>query len=118
MLATNAPKPGGASAYDVCIVGTGPAGITIARNLPKTLRIALIEAGGFDYDPEQQKNYEGEAIGVRSGYLSTTRARMFGGSSHCWGGACVPLDAYDLLQKDWIGASVGWPLSREELIPY
>jgi choline dehydrogenase-like flavoprotein len=33
--------------FDVCVIGTGPAGITLARRLAtQGLRIALMEAGG------------------------------------------------------------------------
>lgn len=104
--------------YDVCIVGSGPAGITVARNLPKSLKVALVEAGGFDYEADAQKSYEGETSGLPPDYLSTTRSRMFGGSSFCWGGVCRPLDAYDLERKDWLDASVAWPFARDELLPY
>src|SRR5689334_23906986 len=84
MIVNTPAELAGTAAFDVCIVGTGPADMTIARALPSSLRIALIEAGGFEYDAEEQKNYEGEASGLRPGYLSTSRARMLGGSSNCW----------------------------------
>ena len=36
--------------YDVCVVGTGPAGITLARKLSAAGQIVLLlEAGGLDY---------------------------------------------------------------------
>jgi choline dehydrogenase-like flavoprotein len=104
--------------FDVCIVGSGPAGITVARSLPKSLSIALVEAGGFDYEADSQKSYEGDTVGLPPDYLSTTRSRLFGGSSFCWGGVCRPLDAYDMEHKDWLDASVAWPFGREELVPY
>jgi len=118
MIFNNPADLAGRLAFDVCIVGTGPAGMTIARSLPASLRIALIEAGGFDYIPEDQRNYEGETSGLRPGYLSSSRARMFGGSSNCWGGWCHPLDEYDLQRKDWLPASAAWPFPRESLVPY
>jgi choline dehydrogenase-like flavoprotein len=118
MIVNDPAELAGTRAFDVCIVGTGPAGMTIARSLPRSLRIALIEAGGFEYAAEDQKNYEGEASDLRPGYLSTSRARMFGGSSNCWGGWCHPLDDYDLQRKDWLDASVTWPIDRQALIPY
>ena len=104
--------------FDVCIVGSGPAGITVARNLPQSLSVALVEAGGFDYDAEQQKHYGGETSGLPPDYLTATRSRLFGGSSFCWGGVCRPLDAYDMERKDWLEASVAWPFGRDELVPH
>jgi choline dehydrogenase-like flavoprotein len=114
--ATTAGRPD--QPFDVCIVGSGPAGITVARSLPKSLSIALVEAGGFDYEADSQKSYEGDTVGLPPDYLSTTRSRLFGGSSFCWGGVCRPLDAYDLERKDWLPASIAWPFGREELLPY
>ena len=37
---------------DICIIGAGAAGITIARALPQQdLRICLLESGGLERDP-------------------------------------------------------------------
>ena len=47
--------------YDLCIVGAGPAGITLALELEATgLRICLLEAGGAVYEAESQRLREGE----------------------------------------------------------
>jgi choline dehydrogenase-like flavoprotein len=41
---------------DLCIVGAGAAGITIARELANTpLKILLLEGGGFEFDPRMQE---------------------------------------------------------------
>jgi hypothetical protein len=58
---------GGASAItacDVCIVGTGPAGSTIARELSGTsLRVLLLESGGFARNPKVDLLDEVENVG-------------------------------------------------------
>ena len=47
--------------YDVCIVGAGAAGITIANKLSESgLNIILCEAGSEEYTEASQKNYDGE----------------------------------------------------------
>ena len=39
--------------YDVCVVGTGPAGITLARKLSEAGQtVLLLEAGGLDYSEQ------------------------------------------------------------------
>ena len=45
------------------------------------------------------------------------RAWYLGGATNHWSGNCRPLDAADFEPRDWIRHS-GWPISREELLPY
>jgi choline dehydrogenase-like flavoprotein len=45
---------------DVCVVGAGAAGITLARELAGgPLRVALLESGGMEDDAESQRLYRG-----------------------------------------------------------
>ncbi|MDZ7771685.1 MAG: hypothetical protein U5K31_02940 [Balneolaceae bacterium] len=107
--------------YDVCIVGAGAAGITLAREFAGgNLRIALVESGSFTQEQQVQQLYEGEAQGEIPGadsYLNTSRLRYFGGTTNHWGGWCRPLDAIDFEEKAWMPYS-GWPISRDDLNPY
>ena len=71
----------------VTVIGSGPAGVTIARTLAKMgVPVALFEAGGEDITAESQEIYEGETIGDPYFTLDTTRLRYFGGSSNHWAG--------------------------------
>ena len=46
---------------DLCILGAGAAGITLALELLRSdMRIVLLEAGGTAEEPEAQALYEGE----------------------------------------------------------
>ena len=46
--------------YDICIAGTGPAGISVARKLLGTdLKIVILESGGLEPEPEYQELNEG-----------------------------------------------------------
>ena len=103
---------------DICIVGAGAAGITIARSLIKeNIRICLLESGGFELDQETQSLYKGKITGVPYYPLDTARLRYFGGTTGHWGGACWPLEEIEFQQRDWIPYS-GWPFSRKDLNPY
>jgi choline dehydrogenase-like flavoprotein len=87
--------------FDLCIIGAGAAGITIARRFNgASKKVGLIESGGFEYSAEVSKLSEGETSGVRDNYLTQTRMRMFGGTTNHWAGTCLPLDVSDFEKKE------------------
>lgn len=100
----------------VVIVGAGPAGITLARELAHVAEVTLIESGGFSNDDAHQQLLTGECSGL-SYPLSETRVRQFGGSSALWAGYCAQFDAHDFELRPWVENS-GWPFSVDELIPF
>lgn len=111
-----------AFAADVCIVGAGAAGITLALELERAGHtVVLLESGGFEFDERVQDLYAGRAGGTflreEGLYLSRSRVRRFGGSTNHWNGWCRPLDAEDFEPREWIEDS-GWPISRADLDPY
>jgi len=102
---------------DLVILGGGPAGITLARELTQqNCQVCLVEAGGLQFDAKSQRLYEGESAGIDYP-LANSRLRFLGGSSNHWGGYCRPLSAIDFEQRDWVPYS-GWPFGLEELLPY
>jgi choline dehydrogenase-like flavoprotein len=103
---------------DVCIVGAGPAGITLARCLTgRGLSVGLFEGGGLEPSAESQALYEGKTAGQSYYPLDGARLRYFGGSSNHWGGWTRPLDAYDFEAKTHHPLS-GWPIGKDALDPY
>ena len=104
---------------DLCIIGAGPAGISLALEWVGTpVRVLLLEGGGFDYDPRLQDLYRGEVIGRPYDFpLEAVRLHYFGGTSGHWAGFCSPYDAIDFERRDWVPYS-GWPISRTDLDPY
>src|SRR5262245_6018531 len=94
---------------DVCIVGAGAAGITIARELARSaLRVCVLESGGLGPDAATQALYEGENVGLPYYDLDRLRLRLFGGTTNHWTGACRPLDEHDFGARAWVPHS-GWP---------
>lgn len=109
---------------DVCVVGAGPAGITLARRLAERgVEVVVVESGGMDPDPRTTRLNEGRSLGepvhFASGVpgLEHLRVRALGGTSRHWGGWCLPLEPGDLEQRDWVPSS-GWPFGWDELAPH
>ncbi len=103
---------------DVCIVGAGAAGITLAREfLGQGFRVCLLEAGGLTRDSAEPSLYRGENVGTLYYPLSACRLRYFGGTTNHWGGACWPLERIDFEQRPGVPHS-GWPIARDDLDPY
>ncbi|MBC7250181.1 MAG: GMC family oxidoreductase [Anaerolineae bacterium] len=112
---------------DVCIIGAGIAGITMAREfIAQPFRVCLLESGGFEPDKVTQSLYWGEDVGHPYYPLDTHGARCFGGTAHRWHAALGnfrlgvrlrPLDEIDFEKRDWVPYS-GWPFRKTHLDPY
>ena len=112
---------------EICIVGAGPAGITIACELAGCgLPVSVLESGGFEYDENTQSLCECETIGDRFVKLRNRRHRQFGGAANAWnipirddqvGLKCLPLDEIDFRQRSWMPHS-GWPFAKAHLEPF
>jgi len=88
---------------DVCIVGAGAAGISLARELSRLgHRVCLLESGGLDFDNQTQALFEGKNIGFDYYELAHSRLRFFGGTTNIWGGRCALLDNIDFEARDWV----------------
>jgi choline dehydrogenase-like flavoprotein len=104
-------------AVDLCVVGGGPAGVTIAKELLGSgLRVCLADGGGFEEEPETQALYQGESVG-HPVTMDEGRYRVFGGSVIRWGGRNAMLDPIDFQTRDWVKHS-GWPIDLSDLYPY
>jgi len=100
---------------DVCLVGSGPAGWTIAEELRGSgLRVLLVESGGLEPTPDSSESLAIEGVGIP---LINGRDRALGGTSITWSGRLTALDAVDYEARSWIPKS-GWPFGSEELAPY
>lgn len=128
----------------VCIVGTGQAGITLAWYLLKQgIQVVLLE-GSRTYagnDPNKSISnsylynenltlYNGESLGLfaqnESKFLTIPsvqnppsmgvqeRERIYGGTSTHWGGQARPLDPITFEKRPGFP---GWPITREDLDP-
>lgn len=103
--------------YDTCIVGTGPAGITLALKLATSgEKVLLLEAGGLSYSNRSQELYDCESVG-HDAWPRYTRLRYFGGTSNHWSGRCRPFETSDFHHRS-INGLPGWPIRYGEIEPY
>jgi choline dehydrogenase-like flavoprotein len=104
---------------DICIVGAGPAGITLALELLGTgARICILEGGGRDPGQVRSGLVGGESVGYPYFNLKSVNRRALGGTSHAWQmwHAC-PLDRIDFEERPGVPGS-GWPFQRSALVPF
>jgi choline dehydrogenase-like flavoprotein len=113
----------------VCVVGSGPAGIALTRTLAQAgIQVALIESGGLEFDQQAQALNAGEGGPIRT-YTRREldeRRRQFGGLANIWdvrtgdaGGLArfVLPDRLDFEARAGVPRS-GWPFGRTHLDPY
>ena len=127
MIKDAATIPAGASLRsDVCIVGAGPIGLTLATSLASaTCHVIVLESGGLE--PASANGLtQGVSVGDLWQPLAETRTRRLGGTSHQWtdmvrpempgGLRSYPLTPLDFEARSWVPDS-GWPIPQHELDP-
>src|ERR1700748_2397209 len=101
---------------DLCIIGAGAAGISIALQMIETpVSVLVLEAGGLTAEDQTQNLYAGS---VQDEKLHSPpdryRQRRFGGTTTIWGGRCMPFDEIDFQDRPYVPHS-GWPFARAQL---
>jgi choline dehydrogenase-like flavoprotein len=103
---------------DVCIIGAGPAGITMAREfIGSSHEVCLLESGGFEFDGDTQALCRGTNTGFPYYDHDVAQLRQFGGATNVWSGVCRPLDEIDFRAREGIPHS-GWPFDKTHLDPF
>jgi choline dehydrogenase-like flavoprotein len=112
---------------EVCIVGAGPAGLTLAAELLRSpYRVLIVESGGPRPDRQTDRLVRLEFESPDFDSPNETRRRRFGGMATAWhtplshrqlGAQYLPLDPIDFERRDWVPFS-GWPFGRAALQPF
>ena len=99
---------------DICIIGSGIAGSTLAKKLAENnIDFIVIEAGSFSQDNNKKVNIVSDNLGRKFG-LSSTRSISVGGTSNLWHGVLAPMDSIDFKKRSYIPQS-GWPIDLKDL---
>ena len=100
--------------YDVCIVGSGPAGSFAAYELAKSgINVAVIEAGDNNLDVKTSNVVDEESSDI-SGKINLGFSQQVGGSSNLWSGGLARFYPIDLIERKNFGFE-GWPIDIDEL---
>lgn len=112
---------------DICIIGAGPVGISVAREfVGSNLKVIFLESGGIalgDHADDLSEPASDAAYGTTS---FITNVRHYGGNSNAWniirndgvmGVRFATFQEVDFLSRPGIGDS-GWPIRPSDLAPY
>lgn len=103
---------------DICIVGAGAAGISMALEFANSdLNVVLLESGAMEFEQNTQMLNKGQISGLKYVPLETARLRFFGGTTNHWAGQSTPLEPIDFEDRDWV-AEGGWPINYQEYSKY
>ncbi len=105
---------------DICIIGSGPAGITLANELiESSLNIIILESGDNKATKFGDDLNKGYLSGVLNQATHEVRARQIGGTANHWivkmaGNGANGFRFVPLQQMDF----EAWPISRQDINPY
>ncbi len=102
---------------DLCIIGSGAAGLALLSEMPATMNVVVVESGSLEPEPPTQALYDVDITGLPHPGSTEGRFRMCGGSTTQWGGQALPLMPTDFERRDWVAHS-GWPFPYSELTSY
>jgi choline dehydrogenase-like flavoprotein len=103
---------------DVCIIGSGAAGLTLANELDgHAWSILMLEGGGHEHEADSHSLFDAVVLGPPHRGIHAGRARVFGGTTTLWPGQALRLDAHDFESRAWVPHS-GWPISELDLEPF
>lgn len=123
--------------FDVCVIGSGPAGAFVAHELVKAgARVVLVEAGDAvtpgalthlspsafkhrgSWQERQAPYYPDDITGevrYQTPAISVDRIRVLGGRSVHWNAVCLRFSPDDFREKSVGGIEEDWPISYQDL---
>lgn len=119
IVTKNKIQPGQTLSTDLCIIGGGPAAISMALRLASSGQTITVVAGGGWSETVTNQDLNRGVVSPTSAHepLEENRRRQFGGASAVWGGRCIPFDPIDFERRSWVPDS-GWPFTYDDLLPY
>ena len=105
--------------HDICVLGAGPIGLALSLSCAEHgLKVLLLESGPLQPDAFHNDLGSGSIRNDAAHVpLEVANCRALGGTSHWWGGRCVPLDTIDFETRPHVPEAV-WPINYAELAQY
>jgi GMC oxidoreductase/FAD dependent oxidoreductase len=105
--------------HDICVIGAGPVGISLAVELNNLgFTVLLLESGRRTADPYIQQLSDANIISPDiHDDMRVAVSRQLGGTSNLWGGICLRFDPIDFIRRPGL-VDARWPIKYEELLPY
>jgi len=109
--------------YDVCIIGSGPAGSVLGSALAgRGARVLMLESGrglhAWLTDRRIRSLARYDFTGDTDYPLSRTTSRLLGGNSNFWTGRCERFHPSDFEPHAYTPAENPWPITYADLDPY
>lgn len=109
--------------FDVCIIGSGPAGAVLGKLLVgNKIRTVIIESGPDPSSKPIDPRFRALEVYRSSGSIKypveASRSRALGGTSNIWTGRCPRLHPIDLEINAYTPDDAPWPITYNELEPY
>jgi choline dehydrogenase-like flavoprotein len=109
--------------FDVCVVGSGPAGTVLGTQLARAgVRTLIVEAGvnpsQVAKDARYAKINQATQSGDRNYAVAAARAMMPGGTSGIWTGNTPRLLPIDFEKNAYTPQGTQWPVTYAQLDPY
>lgn len=122
VVASQIDELSGQHSYDVCIIGSGPAGCVVAQQLLEQNKSVVMLESGVNLTDSKAASLMSQLdqytnVGEIDYPMVSSRMRAVGGTSNVWTGRCPRL-----LPSDFAGNPVapagGWPIDYGGIKPY
>jgi choline dehydrogenase-like flavoprotein len=108
----------GVDVVETLIVGSGPAGLTLAMELARGGRpCVVVESGELAPGPAQDLSIARIVDPSLHDDMSIAVSRRLGGASNLWGGRCMRLDPIDFEPRAY-AEGARWPMDFAEIEPF
>jgi len=112
-----------ATPWDVCIIGSGPAGTVLATELARRGQRTLLVESGIALDklgsePRLAGLEVYESTGAIDYPVRGSRVRALGGTSNIWTGRCSRLHEIDFQPNAYTPPGPGWPFRYPDFEPW